>query len=99
MEIFKNPNCGKVRGSHLLEISCAFCGAYIALYRKVGESNLVKLYADRIIEGTTDLSPRPGALVCPGCGRRLATRYTVKTDCKDAYRLVPSAVSKKRVRD
>lgn len=52
MEVYKNPNSIKVRGSHLLEIICAYCKCYIAKYQKVGESNLVKMYNDRIVEGT-----------------------------------------------
>ena len=43
MEIYKNPNCKKIRGSHILEVSCAYCKSYIAKYQKVGESNIVKL--------------------------------------------------------
>ena len=96
MDIYKNPNCKKVRGSHLLEISCARCGCYIAGYRKVGESNLVKLYHERITESAMDLTEPVGALFCPSCGEKIATGYTVKADKKAAYRLVPSAFRKKR---
>ena len=35
MEIYKNPNCKKVRGSHILEVSCAFCKCFIANYQKM----------------------------------------------------------------
>ncbi len=97
MTIFKNPHCVKVRGSHLLEVSCAHCKCLIARYRKVGESNLVKMYAERIVEGTIDFSVYHGALFCPRCGARIATRYTTKMDHKEAYRLVPSAFHKKKV--
>jgi len=97
MEIYKNPNCKKVRGSHILEVSCAYCGQFIANYQKVGESNLVKMYSDRIIDGSVDLSKSPGALFCPKCGERIATRYMTKMDKKEAYRLVPSAYHKKKV--
>ena len=92
----KNPNCRKVRGSHVLELSCAFCDCFIADYQKVGESNLVKMYNDRIIKGTIDFSLFHGALFCPGCGERVATRYVTKMDKKEAYRLTPSAIRKKR---
>ena len=97
MEIYKNPNCKKVRGSHLLEVSCAYCKCLIALYQKVGESNFVKMYNDRIIEGTIDFSQYHGAILCPNCNARIATRYIVKADKKEAYRLVPSAFNKKKV--
>lgn len=46
--MFKNPNCKKVRGSHILEVRCAYCKCFIANYQKVGESNFVKMYNDRI---------------------------------------------------
>jgi transcription elongation factor Elf1 len=96
LKIHKNLNCKKVRGSHILEVSCAYCGQFIAKYQKVGESNFVKMYSDRIIEGVVDLSLYHGALFCPNCGERIATRYTTKMDKKEAYRLVPSAFHRKK---
>ena len=98
MEIIKNSNCRKIRGSHILEITCAHCKSFIAHYQKVGESNLVKLYNDRIIEGVIDFSKYHGAIFCPNCNERIATRYIVKQDKKEAYRLVPSAFNKQKVR-
>jgi len=97
MEIYKNPNCKKVRGSHILAVSCAYCKCFIALYQKVGESNFVKMYNDRIIEGTIDFSKYHGAILCPKCKEQIATRYMTKIDKKEAYRLVPSAFNKKKV--
>ena len=96
MEIYKNPNCRKIRGSHILEVSCAHCKYFIANYQKVGESNFVKMYNERIIEGTLDFSLYHGAVFCPNCGERIATRYITKMDKKEAYRLVPSAFHTKR---
>ena len=96
MEIYKNSNCKKVRGSHVLAVSCAHCKCLIANYQKVGESNFVKMYNERIIDGTIDFSQRHGALFCPSCGERIATRYITRPDKKEAYRLVPSAFNKKR---
>lgn len=95
MKIHKNPNCVKVRGSHILEIRCAYCKCFIAKYQKVGKSNFVKMYNDRIIEGTIDFSLYHGAIFCPGCGARIATRYITKMDHKEAYRLTPSAFRRK----
>jgi len=97
MKVYKNPNCKKVRGSHILEITCAYCKSLVAIYQKVGESNLVKMYNERIIEGTIDFSQYHGALFCPDCGERIATRYMTKMDKKEAYRLVPSAFNKRKV--
>ncbi|MDR0496104.1 MAG: hypothetical protein LBH42_00660 [Treponema sp.] len=96
MKVYGNPNCRKVKGSHILDISCAYCEYFIAKYQKVGESNLVKMYNERIIEGTIDFSLLHGALFCPQCGKRIATRYITKTDKKEAYRLVPSAFHRKK---
>jgi len=97
MKVFKNPNCVKVKNSHVLEICCAYCKCLISRYQKVGNSNLVKMYNERIIDGTIDFSEYHGALFCPECNERIATRYTVKTDKKEAYRLVPSAFNKRKV--
>ena len=97
MKIYDNPKSRKVKGAHVLEISCAYCGCFIALYQKVGESSLVKMYNERIIDGSIDFSLEHGALFCPQCGERIATRYITKFDKKEAYRLVPSAFHKKKV--
>jgi len=97
MKIYKNPNCRKVKGSHILEVSCAYCKQFIATYQKVGVSNFVKMYNDRIIDGSIDFSQYHGALFCPGCRAQIATRYITKADKKEAYRLVPSGFHKKKV--
>ncbi|MCL1994612.1 MAG: hypothetical protein FWG63_00225 [Defluviitaleaceae bacterium] len=99
MNIIPNPNCKKIRGSHVLAVSCAYCKTLIAHYQKVGESNLVKMYNDRIIGGVLDFSKYYGAIFCPNCNERIATRYITKTDKKEAYRLVPSAFNKKKVKN
>ena len=65
--------------------------------QKVGESNFVKMYNDRIICGVIDFSQYHGAIFCPNCGERIATRYITKMDKKEAYRLVPSAFNKRKV--
>lgn len=98
MKIYTNPNCKKIRGSHILEVSCAHCKCFIAKYQKVGESNFVKMYNDRIIEGSIDFSQYHGAIFCPNCNERIATRYMTKMDNKEAYRFVPSGFNKKKVR-
>ena len=95
--VYKNPNSRKIRGSHILKISCAYCKCPIATYQKVGNSNLVKVYNDRIVDGTIDFSQYHGALFCPDCDQRIATRYVTKMDKKEAYRLTPSAFHKKKI--
>ena len=94
--IYSNPNCKKIRGSHILVVSCAHCQTFIAHYQKVGKSNFVKMYNDRIIDGVLDFSKYHGAIFCPNCGERIATRYMTRRDKKEAYRLVPSAFHKKK---
>lgn len=94
--IYPNSNCKKIRGSHILKVSCAHCKTFIAHYQKVGNSNFVKMYNDRIIDGILDFSKYHGAIFCPGCSERIATRYITKNDKKEAYRLVPSAFNKKK---
>jgi len=69
-----NPNYKKIRGSHTLVVTCAHCNTFIAHYQKVGESNFVKMYNDRIIDGFIDFSEEHGAIFCPGCNERIATR-------------------------
>ena len=80
-----------------MAVSCAHCKTLIAHYQKVGESNLVKMYNDRIVEGTVDFSKHHGAVLCPNCNERVATRYVTKMDKKEAYRLRPSAFNKKKL--
>ncbi len=96
MQIYINEHCKKVKGSHILEIKCGVCKSFIATYRKVGESNLVKMYSERIIKSVIDLNDDPGAIFCPVCNNQIATKYTVKRNKKTAYRLVPSAFNKKK---
>ena len=81
-----------------MEVTCAHCKTFIAHYQKVGESNFVKMYNDRIIEGSIDFSQYHGAIFCPNCDERIATRYVIKREDKEAYRLAPSAFNKKKVR-
>ena len=95
--IYRNPFARKVRGCHILEVSCAYCKHFIAKYQKIGESGLVKMYLERIVEASIDLSSPPGAIFCPGCNERIATGYTTKPDRKEAYRLVPSAFHRRKV--
>jgi len=95
--IYSNPNYKKVRGSHILAVTCAHCKTFIAHYQKVGESNFVKMYNERIIDGVLDFSQHHGAIFCPNCNARIATRYMTKMDKKEAYRLVPSGFNKKKV--
>jgi len=55
------------------------------------------MYNERIIDGAVDFSQYHGAIFCPKCNSRIATRYMTKMDKKEAYRLVPSGFNKKKV--
>ncbi|WP_100065895.1 hypothetical protein [Miniphocaeibacter massiliensis] len=96
---FKNPNARKIKGSHLLLISCAYCKEPTLKYQKVGNSGLIKMYNDRILEGNIDFSKYHGVLLCPNCGEQVAIRYITKNDRKEAYRLHHSTFNKKKIRD
>ena len=96
-KVYPNPHCKKIRGSHILKVTCAHCKTFIAHYQKVGESNFVKMYNNRIINGALDFGQYHGAIFCPGCKQRIATRYITKMDKEEAYRLVPSLFNKKKV--
>jgi len=98
MKIHKNPDCKKIKGSHILEITCAHCKGFIAHYQKAGTGGLLRMYHERIIEGSVDFSQYPSAIFCPSCGEQIATRYTVKPSKIEAYRFVPSAFNKRKVR-
>jgi len=97
MEIHKNPNFKKVRGSHILEVSAPIANVLLHNIRKLAKVTSLKMYNERIIEGSIDFSLYHGAIFCPNCGERIATRYITKMDKKEAYRLVPSAFNKKKL--
>jgi uncharacterized Zn finger protein (UPF0148 family) len=54
------------------------------------------MYNDRILEGTIDFEEYHGAIYCPKCNEKIATRYMTKMDKKEAYRFRPSAFNKKK---
>ena len=88
---YKNPHSRKVRGFHLIMVSCGYCKTDFALYQKVGKGVLLRMYADRIIKSAVDLSSKPGALFCPICNKQLATRVTLKRKNKEAYIMIRGA--------
>lgn len=89
--IYKNPKFRKVRGSHILLISCGYCKTDIAKYQKVGKGNLLRMKINRIIESSVDLSKDEGRLVCPNCGGHLGTRMILKGSNNQAFRMIRSA--------
>lgn len=97
MEVnIQNIHYKKIRQCYILTITCANCNSFICTYQKVGRTNLVKLYLERIVTASIDLKTPPGAIFCPTCGNQIAIKYTVKKDNKLAYRLVPSMSHKSK---
>lgn len=86
--IYKNPNYRKIRGSHILIVSCGYCKTDIVKYQKVGRGNLLRMHINRVIESSTKFSKH---LTCPNCGETLGTRIRLKEKNKEAYRMIRSA--------
>lgn len=78
-------------------VSCGYCKTDVARYQKVGKGRLLRMYVDRIVESSADLSENYGALFCPNCGKQLATRVTLKRKNKEAYILIRSAFNTRKI--
>ena len=94
--IYKNPDYKKARGGHIILVSCGYCKTDVARYQKVGKGRLLRMYVDRIVESSVDLSKNYGALFCPDCNKQLATRVTLKRKNKEAYILIRSAFNTRK---
>lgn len=95
--IYKNPYYKKIKGSYILVVSCGYCKHDIAKYQKVGKGNLLRMYIDRIIKSSIDLSKDQGALLCPNCGKLLATRMTLKKENKEVYKMIRSTFNTRKI--
>jgi predicted RNA-binding Zn-ribbon protein involved in translation (DUF1610 family) len=93
--IYKNPYCRKIKGSYTMLVRCGYCKTDIALYQKVGKGRLLRMYVERIIQSSVDLSGKPGTLFCPNCNQQLATRVTLKRKDTEAYVMVRGAYNTK----
>lgn len=92
--IYKNLNCRKVKGSHILIVSCGHCKTDIVKYQKQGRGNLLRLHIDRVIEGSIDFSQN---LNCPNCGEELGIKINLKRKNKQAYKMIRSAFNTREV--
>lgn len=92
--IYKNPNYKKIRGSHILIVSCGYCKTDIAKYQKVGRGNVLRMYVRRIIRTSTKLTKN---LKCPNCGEVLGHRIILKEKNKEAYRMIRSSFNTREV--
>lgn len=91
---YKNPNYRKVKGSHILIVSCGHCKTDIVKYQKKGRGNLLRLHIDRIIEGSIDFSKN---LNCPKCEARLGIKVNLKKKNKKAYKMIRSVFNTREV--
>lgn len=92
--IYKNPNYRKIRGSHILMVSCGYCKTDIVKYQKVGRGNLLRMHINRIIETSAKMSKN---LICPNCGGKLGTKITLKENNKKAYRMIRSTYNTREI--
>lgn len=92
--IKENPNCRKVKGSHLLMISCGHCKYDLAIYQKKGRGNLLRMHLDRIVEASFSFDK---VLICPNCLEELATKIQSKTSKKKMYRMKRSTFNTKEL--
>ncbi len=91
---YKNPNYRKVRGSHILIVSCGHCKTDIVKYQKKGRGNLLRLHIDRVIKGSIDFTKK---LNCPECGEKLGIKVNLKRKNKKAYRMIRSVFNTREV--
>ena len=92
--IKKNLNCRKVKGSHLLMISCGYCKYDLAIYQKHGRGNLLRMHLERIVESSFKFEK---ILECPHCQAVLATKIQSKTSKKEMYRMKRSTFNTKEL--
>lgn len=90
----KNPNYKKIKGSHLLIISCGYCKTDIVKYQKLGKGNLLRMYIERVVESSVDFSKD---LICPNCGKKLGTKINLKKKNKEAYKMIRSTFNTRKL--
>lgn len=90
----KNPNYKKIKGSHLLIISCGYCKTDIVKYQKLGKGNLLRMYIERFVESSVDFSKD---LICPNCGKKLGTKINLKKKNKEAYKMIRSTFNTRKL--
>jgi hypothetical protein len=88
---FRNARGGRAQ---LLELSCEHCGKHICYYQKDGPGVIRRLYQDRMNGRETDLKD----LECAGCGRLMGVGVIFEKEKRKAYRLIPGAVVKQKVK-
>ena len=86
-----------MRGSHIIIVSCGYCKTDIAEYKKAGKGRLLRMYVDRIIRSSIDLSKNQEAIFCPNCKEQLATKVTLNVKNIDAYIMIRGVFNTREV--
>ena len=94
MKIQKNKECKKVKGSHLLLVSCGHCKEELAVYQKQGRGNLLNMYVERIVESSFDFDR---LLICPNCQEELGLKTQSKISGKAVYKMKRSTFNTKEL--
>lgn len=95
---YENPLFRKVRGSHLLMISCGYCKTDLLKYQKKGKGNVLRLHVSRIIEGDIDFSKGFSKnLKCISCGKKMGTMVKLKKKNKAVYKMVRSTFNTREI--
>lgn len=103
---FKNDKYRKARGgySRFLNLTCAKCGSFVALYQKDGPGPLKRMYLDRIfspdnlvgLDGMLFKKITPFA--CLKCKLILGVPFLYEKEDRPAFRLFEGSISKKIAR-
>lgn len=91
----KNDKYRKIRGGYarFLNLYCASCKHYLALYQKDGPGPLKRLYLDRIL--APEIFKNKKELICKSCKKIIGTRYIYQKEKRLAIRLYQDAIVKK----
>lgn len=80
--------------SAFLNIYCARCRRWLLLYQKDGPGTLFRLYLDRI-HAPEDLKKTKG-LTCGHCNTSIGVPMVYKPENRQAFRLIPGAIVRKK---
>lgn len=73
-----------------MQVYCGNCKRKIALYQKVGRGNILRMYLNRIIESSVDLTNLPEKISCLNCKQHIADKIFLKDKNEIAYRMMRS---------
>lgn len=76
-----------------MQVYCGNCKSETALYQKVGRGNILRMYLNRIIESSVDLTDLPEKITCLSCKQHIADKIFLKNKNEIAYRMIRSTYS------